>query len=133
MDNLEFFILFTYNNNNNNIKSYQIIYYNLIFYEVLIKIAEKNSIKNGQSKQFEINKKKIVIFNINETYYALDSLCVHQDRSLVHGKVTNNVIECPSHSWHYDIKTGKLLDYLKDIKLSTYDVKNTKNGIYIDV
>lgn len=99
----------------------------------MIKIAERNSIKNGQSKQFEINNKKITVFNIEENYYALDSLCVHQDRPLTNGKITNNIIECPSHSWHYDIKTGKLLDYLNNIKLTTYNVKNTKNGIYIDI
>lgn len=99
----------------------------------MIKIAEKNSIKNGQSKQIELNNKKILVFNLNEEYYALDSICVHQDRNLNGGKIQNGIIECPFHFWHYDIKTGNLLDYLKNIKLNTYYVKKDKDGIYIDV
>jgi nitrite reductase/ring-hydroxylating ferredoxin subunit len=42
------------------------------------------------------------------------------------------VIECPLHSWHYNIKTGELLDYLEGVKLTTYNVDVRGDGIYID-
>ena len=49
------------------------------------------------------------------------------------GKLEGTVVECPLHFWHYDIKTGKLLDYQKGIQLQKYDVKEENGEIYIDV
>ena len=96
------------------------------------KIAEKGEIKSGSGKEFDIDGKKVAIFN-QDKLYALDGLCVHQDGSLApDGKIEDGVIECPLHFWHYDLKSGKLLDFLKDVKLNTYSVEERKDGIYID-
>ncbi|NNL58316.1 MAG: Rieske (2Fe-2S) protein, partial [Nitrosopumilus sp.] len=43
------------------------------------------------------------------------------------------IVECPLHFWHYNIKTGELTDYLKDVKLETYKVEARDDGIYVDV
>lgn len=96
------------------------------------KVAEKDSIQLGKGKEFEIDGKKIAIFN-KDGYYAIDALCVHQDGSIAEGKLEGNVVECPLHFWHYNIKTGQLLDYLKDVKLQTYNIKVRDDGIYVDV
>ena len=42
------------------------------------KIAEKNTISIGKGEEFDIDGKKIAIFN-QGGYHALDALCVHQD------------------------------------------------------
>ena len=69
------------------------------------KVTEKNTIVANSGKEFDVNGKKIAIFNQ----------------------------ECPSHFWHYNIKTGELQDYLKDVKLQTYTVEERNDGIYIDL
>lgn len=96
------------------------------------KIAEKNSIEKGKGKEFKIDDRRIAVFNQDE-YYALDALCVHQDGAIAPGKLEEDIVECPVHFWHYNIKTGKLLDYLNDVKLQTYKVEKRKDGIYVDV
>jgi len=96
------------------------------------KVTEKNSIKDGKGQEFNIDGKKISIFN-KDGYHALDALCVHQDGSIAPGKLEGDVVECPIHSWHYNIKTGKLLDYLKDVNLQTYKVEERNDGIYVDL
>jgi len=60
--------------------------------------------------------KKIAIFH-KDGWYALDALCIHQDQSITCGKIEDGVLECPHHFWHYNLKTGELLDYLKDAKI----------------
>ncbi len=72
------------------------------------KVTEKNTIAANSGKEFDINGKKIAIFN-QDGYHALDGICVHQD------------------------KTGKLQDYLKGVKLQTYTVEERNDGIYIDL
>ncbi len=96
------------------------------------KVAEKSEIAPGKSREFQIDGKKIAIFNQNG-YHALDSMCVHQDGSLAPGKLDGDVVECPLHFWHYNIKTGELLDYIKGVKLQTYKVEARNDGIYLDV
>ena len=96
------------------------------------KITEKNTIVSGKGMEFEIDGKKIAVFNQNG-YHALDALCVHQDGSIAPGKLDGDIVECPLHFWHYNIKTGELTDYLKDVKLETYSVETRDDGIYVDI
>jgi len=44
-----------------------------------------------------------------------------------------DIVECPLHFWHYNIKTGELVDYLKDVKLETYEVEKRDDGLYVDI
>ena len=96
------------------------------------KVAEKGSIAKGKSKQVDVDGKKIAIFN-QDGFHALDDLCVHQDGSIAPGKLEGDIVECPLHFWHYNIKTGELMDYLKDVKLQTYPVEEKNDGIYLDI
>jgi len=96
------------------------------------KIAEKDAIASGKGKAFKIDGKQIAIFN-QSGYHAIDDLCVHQDGSIAPGKLAGDIVECPLHFWHYNIKTGQLMDYLKDVKLKTYPVQAKEDGIYVDI
>lgn len=96
------------------------------------KVAEKNEIEPGKGKAFKIEGKQIAVFN-QDGYHALDDLCVHQDGSLAPGKLDGDIVECPLHFWHYNIKTGELKDYIKDVKLQTYEVQVKDDGIYLDI
>ena len=96
------------------------------------KIAEKNTIATGKGEEFDVGGKKIAIFN-QDGYHALDALCVHQDSSIAPGKLNGDIVECPSHFWHSNIKTGELQDYLKGVKLQTYQIEERNDGIYIDL
>ena len=98
-----------------------------------IKVAVKDEIIRGKGKELNVNGIRIALFNANGKYYAVEALCRHQDGSLAPGKVDGEIVECPLHSWHYNIRTGELLDYLGGVKLTTYDVDIKGNDIYVDV
>jgi nitrite reductase (NADH) small subunit len=98
-----------------------------------IKVAESGDIKENSGKEVTANGVKIALFRTTDNYYAIDALCRHQDGSLAPGDVQGEIVECPLHSWHYNIRTGQLLDYLDGVKLKTYKVSCEKNGIYIEV
>ena len=98
-----------------------------------VKIANKNEIREGKGKEVHINGQRIALFLSNNTYYAIEALCRHQDGSLAPGKIEGEVVECPLHFWHYNIRTGELLDYMEGVKLNTFDVEVRKNEIYLDV
>ena len=97
------------------------------------KIAQTFDIPENRGKEIEINGNRVAIFHANGRYYALEALCRHQDGSLAPGKINGEVVECPLHFWHYNIRTGELLDYLKDVKLETYDIDIRGNDIFIEI
>jgi len=100
---------------------------------VLHKIACKSEIQENKGKEVKIDNTRIAIFYANGKYYALDALCRHQDGSLAPGRVDGEIVECPLHSWHYNIRTGELLDYIKGVKLATYEVILKGNDLYLEM
>ena len=96
------------------------------------KIAEKGEVDSGKGKAFKIDGKQIAVFN-QDGFHAMDDLCVHQDGSIAPGKLEGDIVECPLHFWKYNIKTGELVDYLKDIKLDTYSVQSRDDLLYVDI
>jgi nitrite reductase/ring-hydroxylating ferredoxin subunit len=98
-----------------------------------IKVAAKEEINSGKGKELTVNGIRIALFNANGKYYAVEALCRHQDGSLAPGRIDGEIVECPLHSWHYNVKTGELLDYLQGVALTTYNVDINGNDIYVDV
>src|SRR3989442_14710931 len=96
------------------------------------KVAEKDEILQGKGNEFLVDGQRIAIFN-EDGFHAIDSVCVHQDGFIAPAKLEGDVVECPLHFWHYNIKTGELLDYIKGVKLQTYKVAVRKDGIYLDL
>jgi nitrite reductase (NADH) small subunit len=97
------------------------------------KIAKTSDIPNNKGKEVNVNGNRVAIFHANGKYYGLEALCRHQDGSLAPGKIDGEVVECPLHFWHYNMRTGELLDYLKDVKLETYNLDIRGNDIFIDI
>jgi nitrite reductase (NADH) small subunit len=100
---------------------------------VLHKVARIDEIQENKGKEVKIEDARIAIFNMKGKYYAIDALCRHQDGSLAPGKLDGEVVECPLHSWHYNIRTGELLDYLKGVKLTTHQVIVKEHDLYLDL
>ena len=67
------------------------------------KVTEKGTIEPGKGREFKVDDKKIAIFN-QDGYNGIDAICVHQDGHIATGKLEGDVVECPLHFWHYNIK-----------------------------
>ena len=100
---------------------------------VLHTVARRSEIQENKGKEVKIENARIAVFYTKGKYYAIDALCRHQDGSLAPGRVDGEIVECPLHSWHYNVRTGELLDYVKGVKLTTYEVIIKGNDLYLDV
>lgn len=97
------------------------------------RIADRGSVPRGGSAEFKVDGRRIALVNSGGRLHALDAVCAHQEQSIAGGRIEGDVIECPHHFWHYNYKSGKLLDYLKDVSLETYGAEERGDGIYVDV
>ena len=71
-----------------------------------VKVAQTSEIPAGQGKCVEVEGKRIAIFNVDGTFYALDDVCPHQGGPLSEGELSGKVLTCPWHGWEFDVDTG---------------------------
>jgi nitrite reductase/ring-hydroxylating ferredoxin subunit len=71
-----------------------------------VEVAKTNEIEPGQLKHVEVEKKEILIANIDGKFYSLDDRCSHMNASLAKGKVIGSDVVCAFHAAKFNIPTG---------------------------
>ena len=74
-----------------------------------VKVARAGEIAPGESKAEEAGGKKIAIFNIEGTFYAIDDTCTHRGGPLSEGMVVGAEVTCPWHGAIFDVTSGGVL------------------------
>ena len=59
----------------------------------------------------------------DDSYFATDGLCTHEQVHLADGLVMGTIIECPKHNGRFDFRTGAAKGAPVCVDLATYPVK----------
>jgi len=90
-----------------------------------IKVAKTSEIKEGSVKGFKIKNLEILIAKIKGKFYAMNSVCTHEQGNLAEGILDDYMVMCPMHAAQFDVRTGKVSNdtpwAMSDEK--TYEVK----------
>lgn len=62
--------------------------------------------------------------------YAAENRCAHMGCPLAAGSLDGHVLECPCHSWRFDLRTGAMLG-AEEIKIKTYPAEVRGGKIWI--
>ena len=83
----------------------------------IFEVADTASIPAGTMKKVSIEGIKILLANLDGSFYALPDRCPHMGGSLSEGKMilVNGKIVCPNHGASFDIKTGKNIEGAKSL------------------
>ena len=57
-----------------------------------------------------MDDRRIALFNLNGTIYAIDNHCTHRDGPVGAGQLNDTVITCPWHGWQFNVATGQCLE-----------------------
>jgi len=96
-----------------------------------VKAAKTDEIAPGQSKMLEVNGKKIAIFNVAGSFYAIDDTCSHRGGSLSQGMIEGGKGTCPWHGAVFDIRSGEVLGPPAPKGVARYNVR--VDGVQIEV
>ena len=99
----------------------------------LVKVAETKDLRPGNAAAFEVEGKRIAVFNVGGTYYAIDDTCPHEDGPLSEGSVEGDKVTCPWHQAEFDLKTGEVLSPPAFEGVKTYKVAVEGNEIKVEV
>ncbi|TFG86094.1 MAG: non-heme iron oxygenase ferredoxin subunit [Chromatiales bacterium] len=66
----------------------------------------------GQHRLFKVGGTNMVVFHLDDGFYATQSSCTHVFAPLAKGKIVDGCkIQCPFHRARFDIRTGKVIDW----------------------
>src|SRR6266699_3003054 len=85
-----------------------------------VKVAKVSQIKEGTMKGFKIKNEEILVANVKGKFFAMNSVCSHEQGPLAQGSLDGFVVTCPLHGAQYDLKTGKVSE---DTPWATTDEK----------
>ncbi len=79
-----------------------------------VRIAKVDDIPDPGKRIFEVQDRFIVIFHVNDRFWALDDLCTHDGGPLGEGVLDGYEIACPRHGAKFDIRDGRAFDIAGD-------------------
>jgi len=74
-----------------------------------VDVADTQDIEKGKMGLVEVERTKVVIANVEGTFYAFNDRCPHMNAPLHLGALHGTLLRCALHFSAYDITTGKKL------------------------
>jgi nitrite reductase (NADH) small subunit len=97
------------------------------------RVAGVSEIAPGKAKQVTVNGRKVGIYNVNGTYYALEDTCTHRGAPLSEGECEGTVVVCPWHGAQFDLTSGSHLSPPASRGVANYKVQVVGDEIQVDV
>jgi nitrite reductase/ring-hydroxylating ferredoxin subunit len=96
-----------------------------------VPVAKVAELAPGQMKWVAVDRERVLLANVEGTFYALGDACGHQRAPLSKGKLEGHVVECPLHFARYDVRTGALLSGPLATDVPTYEVRVETETVYV--
>ena len=100
-----------------------------------VKVARAAEVSPGQRKSFWVLGQRVLVFNIDRTFYACDESCPHRQCSMEGGILNGKVIVCPCHQAQFDLETGDVLvqpvGFPPTIPVPIHEVKVEEGDLYV--
>ena len=88
-----------------------------------VQVATRSQIPENGVIGVQVEGKNLALINLNGEIYALDDECPHEAAPLSDGRIVGDEIECPWHSSHFDIRTGRVMRDPADADVANYRVR----------
>jgi len=98
-----------------------------------VKVASTSEVTPGQAKMVEVEGKKIALFNVDGSIYAIDDTCTHRGGPLSKGVLEGKQVTCPWHGATFDVTTGDVLDPPAPNGVARYNVRLEGSNIEVEV
>jgi 3-phenylpropionate/trans-cinnamate dioxygenase ferredoxin subunit len=75
-------------------------------------VCRTDEIAKGHMKAFTVAGEKIVVYHLQDGFYATQASCTHVFAPLAKGKILDGCkVQCPFHRARFDIRTGEVIDW----------------------
>ena len=67
-----------------------------------------DALSDGEHVVVEVDDVAVLLFNLENSFFALEDVCTHDGSEIASGCVKGGEIECPRHGARFDIRTGEV-------------------------
>jgi len=98
-----------------------------------VKVARTGEIQRDTGRLIEVAGKRIAVFNVGGTFYAIDDTCTHQGGPLSEGQLNGSQVTCPWHGAIFDVTTGHVQRPPARKDVGSYPVRVEGDDIEIEL
>ena len=96
-----------------------------------IPVSKVADLQPGHMKWVTVHRERVLLVNVDGTFYALSDVCGHQRAPLSRGRLEGHVVECPLHFARFDVRTGQLLHGPVAEDVAAYEVRVDGDLVYV--
>jgi len=75
-------------------------------------VCKTIDVPKGKMKAFSVEGRKLIVYHLDDGFYATDASCTHVFAPLARGKIVDGCkVQCPFHRARFDIRTGEVIDW----------------------
>jgi nitrite reductase/ring-hydroxylating ferredoxin subunit len=99
--------------------------------EGFVAVAHVAEVAPGEMTFVAVDRERIVLANVEGSFYALRDVCGHRNAPLSRGRLDGCIVECPLHFAQFDIRTGKFVDGPYSADVPAYEVRVEGDTVYL--
>ena len=88
-----------------------------------VPVASVADIPPGAMKCVAIDRERVLVANVEGTFYAIGDMCGHRRAPLSAGQLDGYLVECPLHYAIFDVRTGKFIDGPLSADVPAYETR----------
>ena len=93
--------------------------------------CKASDLSPGSMSWVAVNRERVLLVNVEGTFYALSDVCGHLRAPLSRGRLEGYSVECPLHFACFDVRTGALIDGPVATDVPTYQVCVEGDTVYV--
>ncbi len=98
-----------------------------------MKVAKTSELTPGKGTVVEVNGKKVALFNVGGSFYAIDDTCTHRGGPLSEGELDDKKVTGPGHGAVFDVPTGEVQGPPAPTGVARYNVRVEGADIEVEV
>lgn len=98
-----------------------------------VEVARVDDVPDQSAICVEVAGRRIALFNLGGTFFAIDDNCTHADAPLSEGQICGGEVACPLHAATFDIATGAATGPPAYEDVETYPVRVVDGAVEVAV
>lgn len=87
----------------------------------------------GAMRRVDFEGRRILVANVDGTFYAIGAVCTHEEGYLDEGDLDGTEVMCPIHFARFSVVTGEVLEGPAETPEPTYPVEVRGDTVYVGV
>ena len=96
-----------------------------------VPVTAASGLAPGQMKVVVIDRERVLVANVDGTFFAVRDRCGHAGAPLSTGTLVGHVVECPLHFACFDVRTGKLVTGPVAADVPSYQVRIDGDTVWV--